>query len=391
MNNPRRNLISPTKQRITPSSPSKRLHRNDSTGVEAALKFTQSPTKAGGSRGAQRNTLFTQLPMIDQPRGGVLGGGNHNGLFGTGSSPSAHQANQHHHQDITKSMFDARVLSSAGVSATRPVHLSAGAGSVQGRRPTMEDTHCIHLGRPSAGAVVGLCAVFDGHCGRDVADTACRLFPDQIFNHNCFGNDNVRALVEGLIDTDKATFRIVSTEGGATHISSLVFNNMLFVIGLGDARAVLCDKGQAIAMSRDHKPSDPDERRRVTAAGGSVQWDRVGGCLAVSRALGDWEFKFSGRTYPDHHNFPVSNIGEVSQINITDTTEFLILACDGLWDVVSNEEAVRFVSDALKKSKIPSDLTQKNRLLSTVAQNLAMYALEKRSMDNVTVVIEMFH
>jgi serine/threonine protein phosphatase PrpC len=258
----------------------------------------------------------------------------------------------------------------------------------------MEDTHCIHLGpaRGSQRDVVGICAVFDGHCGKDVADIACRLFPEIVFTHQLFGNDNVRTLVEALIETDKAIHtQLRGSDGGSTHISSLVFNNMLFVIGLGDARAVLCDNGSAICMSRDHKPSDPDERRRVLAAGGTVQWERVGGCLAVSRALGDWEFKFSGPTYPDNTHFPVSNIGEVTQINITDTTEFLILACDGLWDVVSNEEAVRFVSEALRKAPKAADATGRVRTLNNISLALANYALEKRSMDNVTVVIQTFH
>ncbi|EKX31539.1 hypothetical protein GUITHDRAFT_83052 [Guillardia theta CCMP2712] len=102
------------------------------------------------------------------------------------------------------------------------------------------------------------------------------------------------------------------------------------VANVGDSRGVLCQDGRAVPMSDDHKPNRPDERRRIELAGGmvvTVGVARVGGILAVSRAIGDSPLKQFVPATPEY-----------KVIRRDPSQKFIILATDGLWDVVSNQE-----------------------------------------------------
>lgn len=141
----------------------------------------------------------------------------------------------------------------------------------------------------------------------------------------------------------------------------------LFVANVGDARAVMAvDQGNgkmtAARLTRDHNPTTPREIDRVRRAGGSVYNGRVNGMLAVSRALGDHALKSSGVTgMPDQTHVP-----------LTDEHKFMIVACDGLWDVVTDEEAV----NAVKNVKNPQQMAKK----------LVDMAMRKGTTDNVSVM-----
>ncbi|KAJ5120344.1 uncharacterized protein N7515_009732 [Penicillium bovifimosum] len=123
---------------------------------------------------------------------------------------------------------------------------------------------------------------------------------------------------------------------------------VLYTANVGDARIVLCRNGKALRLSYDHKGSDENEGRRVTNAGGLILNNRVNGVLAVTRALGDAYLKdlVTGHPYT------------TETVIQPDADEFIILACDGLWDVCSDQEAVdliRNVDDAQHASKILVD------------------------------------
>jgi protein phosphatase 2C family protein 2/3 len=90
----------------------------------------------------------------------------------------------------------------------------------------------------------------------------------------------------------------------------------------GDSRAVMGVGGKTIPMSDDHKPSRPDEKKRIEALGGKVEYGRVGGLLAVSRAFGDFEYKQNGKCL-------VTAKPDVQSMILTKDTDFIILACDG--------------------------------------------------------------
>ncbi|MBA0634601.1 hypothetical protein Godav_029204, partial [Gossypium davidsonii] len=157
-------------------------------------------------------------------------------------------------------------------------------------------------------------------------------------------------------------------DAGSTASTAILVGNRLLVANVGDSRAVICRGGNAIAVSRDHKPDQSDERQRIENAGGFVMWAgtwRVGGVLAVSRAFGDRHLK----------QYVVSD-PEIQEEKIDNSLEFLILASDGLWDVVSNEEAVAMI----KPIQDPEQ----------AAKQLMQEAYQRGSADNITCVVVRF-
>ncbi|ODM15709.1 hypothetical protein SI65_08943 [Aspergillus cristatus] len=141
---------------------------------------------------------------------------------------------------------------------------------------------------------------------------------------------------------------------------------VLYTANVGDARAILCRNGKALRLSYDHKGSDENEGKRIASAGGLVLNNRVNGVLAVTRALGDAYLKdlVTGHPYT------------TETVIQPDADEFVILACDGLWDVCSDQEAVeliRNVTDAQEASKILVD-----------------HALARFSTDNLSCMVIRF-
>ena len=122
---------------------------------------------------------------------------------------------------------------------------------------------------------------------------------------------------------------------------------------MGDSRAVISKRGTAIPLSEDHKPTNEKEIERIVAAGGFVEFGRVNGNLALSRAIGDFEFKQNKFLSPSQQI--VSADPEIREYKLTcskgsddaQDDEFLVLACDGIWDVMSNQQVVTFIRRAL--------------------------------------------
>lgn len=150
-------------------------------------------------------------------------------------------------------------------------------------------------------------------------------------------------------------------------------SNRVFVANVGDSRAVGCIGGKTIALSQDHKPNLPQEKARVIAAGGTVTsmmgCHRVMGMLAMSRALGDVMIEQYLSQEPD---VTEQQLGE---------HDFIIMASDGLWDVITSQEAVSIVSQEGNKSGWSSDN------LTAIAHRLCIESFRRGSMDNITVMI----
>jgi protein phosphatase 2C family protein 2/3 len=119
----------------------------------------------------------------------------------------------------------------------------------------------------------------------------------------------------------------------------------------GDSRGVLSKKGFAVEMSYDHKPDNAEEKDRITKAGGFVEENRVKGMLNLSRALGDLEYKLD-TDLPVEEQM-ITCVPDVKIEKIDKGTEFLIIACDGIWDCMTNQEAVDYVREqaAILKKK----------------------------------------
>lgn len=150
---------------------------------------------------------------------------------------------------------------------------------------------------------------------------------------------------EGFLDIDQHMHKLARQDNwdrsGSTAASVLISSRHIYFINCGDSRTVLCHDGQVVFYTEDHKPFNPRERERIQNAGGSVTLQRVNGSLAVSRALGDFDFK-EVDWRPQTEQL-VSPEPEVYELERTPEDEFLILACDGVWDAVGNEELCAFV------------------------------------------------
>ncbi|KAK7519459.1 phosphatase 2C-like domain-containing protein [Phyllosticta citriasiana] len=141
---------------------------------------------------------------------------------------------------------------------------------------------------------------------------------------------------------------------------------VLYTANVGDARIVLCRKGRALRLSYDHKGSDENEGRRIANAGGLILNNRVNGVLAVTRALGDAYMK----DLVTGHPYTTETVIQPEQ------DEFIILACDGLWDVCSDQEAV----DLVRNIKDPQ----------AASKTLVDHALARFSTDNLSCMIVRF-
>lgn len=121
----------------------------------------------------------------------------------------------------------------------------------------------------------------------------------------------------------------------------------LYVANAGDSRCVLCRDGQAVELSLDHKPEDWPEAERIAKAGGRVTADgRVNGGLNLSRALGDHAYKQNTSLAP--HEQMISALPDVRHMEIDpERDEFMVLACDGIWNFMSSQDVIQFVRTRL--------------------------------------------
>lgn len=153
------------------------------------------------------------------------------------------------------------------------------------------------------------------------------------------------------------------------------FCRHLLVANAGDCRAVLCRKGEAVDMSQDHRPIRTSERQRVEQSGGFIEDGYLNGVLSVTRALGDWDLKM-----PRGSPSPLIAEPEFNQAVLTEDDEFLIIGCDGIWDVMSSQYAVSVVRRGLRRHDDPE----------RCARELVMEALRLNTFDNLTVIIVCF-
>ena len=128
---------------------------------------------------------------------------------------------------------------------------------------------------------------------------------------------------------------------GSTVISVLIGPDNVYFSNLGDSRGIAASSGGLIVVTEDHKPFRVDEQKRIAGAGGHVSMQRINGNLAVSRALGDYDYKnrldrgpFEQLVSPEPDLYPLPRRSE---------DEFIVLACDGVWDVMNSDEFYRLV------------------------------------------------
>lgn len=157
-----------------------------------------------------------------------------------------------------------------------------------------------------------------------------------------------------LVGIDGDGRQVQAPAAGTTSIVAVLTGNALVVANAGDSRCVLCRRGVAEEMSKDHKPTTPEERQRILRAGGFVADGRVNGSLALSRAIGDFEFKTAPGISPSEQ--AVTALPEVRSATLGGGDEFMVLACDGIWDVMTSQQCVDFVRQRLAAGMPPSDV-----------------------------------
>lgn len=210
-------------------------------------------------------------------------------------------------------------------------------------------------------------AIYDGHGGKEASEMAAKILHQSLSTELKKGGNVAYALEKAFIVTD----RQIEKEGigsGTTAVVAFIDGKDLFVANAGDSRAVL-DRGRTVErLSHDHKADDPDEIKRIEAAGGFVTlataFDvaRVNGIIAIARALGDKELGEIVTAKP-----------YISKTQLTRNDKRLILACDGVWDVISDEESVELIEDIGNPQE--------------ASEILKNEALKRGSTDNISVMV----
>ncbi|KAL3837744.1 hypothetical protein ACJIZ3_022335 [Penstemon smallii] len=249
--------------------------------------------------------------------------------------------------------------------------LSCGYSSFRGKRASMEDFYDIKTSEID-GQSVYLFGIFDGHGGSRAAEYLKKHLFENLLKHTKFITNTKSAISETYLQTDmhfleseKDPFR----DDGSTASSAVLVGNHLYVANVGDSRTIISKAGKAIPLSEDHKPNRSDERKRIESAGGVVMWAgtwRVGGVLAMSRAFGNRMLKQFVMAEP-----------EIQEQEVDQDLELLVLATDGLWDVVPNEDAV--------------SIAQTEEEPEAAARKLTETAYTRGSADNITCIVVKFH
>ncbi|KAI7906560.1 phosphatase 2C-like domain-containing protein [Cokeromyces recurvatus] len=259
-----------------------------------------------------------------------------------------------------------------------------GCSHMQGWRLTMEDAHTtlLKLGDTNA----SFFGVFDGHGGSTIAQYAGQTLYKKVLESKYFETKEYsKALKDAFLSLDKSIIEdnnFAYDPSGCTAIAALITeDNHIFVANAGDSRGIISIEGKVKPLSFDHKPTDEGEMERIIEAGGFVEFGRVNGNLALSRAIGDFEFK-------QNENLPaekqvVTCDPDITDHQITKEDEFFVLACDGIWDCMTNQEVVDFVRSSIADGKT----------LDTICENMMDHCLADDQtstglgFDNMSVMI----
>uniref|UniRef100_A0A8C5H5B6 Protein phosphatase 1G n=1 Tax=Gouania willdenowi TaxID=441366 RepID=A0A8C5H5B6_GOUWI len=180
------------------------------------------------------------------------------------------------------------------------------------------------------------------------------------------------------------------SDSGTTAVVALIRGKQLIVANAGDSRCVVSERGKAVDMSYDHKPEDEVELTRIKNAGGKVTMDgRVNGGLNLSRAIGDHFYKRNKVLPPEEQM--ISAMPDVKVLTLNEDHDFMVIACDGIWNVLSSQEVVDFISERIKP-----DQNGKAKPLSSIVEELLDHCLapdtsgDGTGCDNMTCIIITF-
>lgn len=263
--------------------------------------------------------------------------------------------------------------------------LKVGASCMQGWRINMEDAHTqlLSLNDDKNSAFF---AVYDGHGGPKVAEYAGMHLHEKIINQPSYKGNIAEAIRKGFLGLDEDMLEDEEMKeelAGTTAICVIIKDKKLYCGNVGDS-AIASVRGRVQNLSYDHKPNNELEAKRIVAAGGWVEFNRVNGNLALSRALGDFVFKKNDAKKAEEQI--VTAYPDVDIKELTSDHEFMLLACDGIWDVLSNEEVLEFVRARIAQ-QISPEIICEQLMTRCLAPDCQMGGL---GCDNMTVVLVCF-
>ncbi|KAL6903650.1 hypothetical protein ACP4OV_004463 [Aristida adscensionis] len=302
----------------------------------------------------------------------------------------------------------------------RNARLEYAASAMQGYRVNMEDAH-VCIPELCATTATSFFAVYDGHGGPAVAKYCAKHLHVELLRHAEFEGNLPHAAQRTFLRMDEMMRQMnagkeLSSYGGTkywkkyrrdrligsfipwvqpvypgprddgcTACVALIRGNQIIVANAGDSRCVISKNGQATALSIDHKPGLPAESQRILNAGHEVvlstrgNFHRIDDGIAIARSIGDLSYKDNETLPPEEQ--AVTAFPEVQFDEITHDAEFLIIACDGIWDVMTNQEVVDFVHVYLSTG---ADMHR-------ICESLLDYCVaQPRGRDNMSVVLVMF-
>jgi serine/threonine protein phosphatase PrpC len=258
-----------------------------------------------------------------------------------------------------------------------------GASEMHGFRMSMEDQMTIKLELPNH-KNIAFFGVYDGHAG----DQASLYLSQHLWQRvNAMKDPTDHDELSKTVQAFDAEFLKLENqrEHGSTCVFALVKHCDLgsnekkwevTVSNVGDSRAIIVRKdGTCVGLTEDHKPETPTEASRIYAAGGSVQMNRVNGQLAMSRAIGDWQYKTDSKLALDQQK--VIAVPDITT-EVLYEGDSLLVCCDGIVEQMSSEEAAQNVfAECKTDSEDPARVMYK----------LLEYSLERGSKDNHSAML----
>jgi len=212
-----------------------------------------------------------------------------------------------------------------------------------------------------------LWAVFDGHRSYDVAGHAAQVVPGLIWNNPWWSSSPGEAMKTALRDCHESARR-ERLRGGSTAALAAASGGRLWCCSAGDSRVVVgLTNGSFQRLSADHTTSAAEEIQRIEASGARLEWGRLGGCLPMTRGLGNFTFEADG----------FSCIAHVTSLPLHEV-EFVVVASDGLWDFIGDEACCA-------DEKCCALVRMWGRV--NTAERLAAYARRVGSTDDIAVVV----
>ena len=214
-----------------------------------------------------------------------------------------------------------------------------------------------------------LFGIFDGHGGNDVVKYIKNRLPE-IIKANITKNDNYDSIENNLTSSfhkiDEELKFYDSEHTGSTATILLFQDNIVYCANVGDSTAFIVYDNFIKKISIDHKCTDPKEEERILLSGGKITKNRVMGQLVLSRCLGDLYCKKYG----------VSNIPDISVNKLEGNVKYVVVASDGVWDVVKENELLQ--------------LSKNRKNAEGFCKDLVKLAIDKDTKDNVSCIVISF-